>query len=157
MNEQQIDQLEIDSGLKFPERYRTILLNYPQDLIDMADVYPMKKGPPQRVGPETGELYQNEFQLRHANVEQKEYRSEIFPSSFFIIGESGCGDYYAVDCNEADSAVFMSGCHNVTPEYQDAYYDLEQRKTLPEPDFHEEVAASLDDWIEQIRSAWSKR
>jgi hypothetical protein len=151
VNEQQLNQLEKDSGVKLPEHYRAILMSYPQDLIDLADVYPMKKGPPQRVGPETVELYREESYLRHANVEQNEYRLEIFPSSFFIIGESGCGDYYAIDCNADNSAVFMSGCHNVTMERQEAYYDLKRRHTLPEPDFHERVANSLDDFIADIR------
>lgn len=128
-------------------------MNYPQDLIDLADVYPMKKGPPQRIGPETVELYREESYLRHANVEQNEYRLEIFPSSFFIIGETGCGDYYAIDCNSDNSAVFMSGCHNVTMERQEAYYDLQRRSTLPDPDFYEKVADSLNDFIGHIRES----
>lgn len=157
MNEQQLDQLEHDSGHKLPAVYRKVLLNYPQELIDFAEVYPMKNGPPDRHGPETAELYLEESMLRDANVKGKEYRSEIFPSTFFIIGDSGCGDYYAIDCREDNSPVFMSGCHNVTMEYQEAYYDLKKRKTLPEPDFHEKVANSLEDWIDHIRKMYAER
>jgi len=154
MNQKELNQLEEPVGLKLPDRYRTILLNYPQDLIDLAHVYPMKKGPPQRYGPETADLYREEFYLRHANVEQNQYRLEIFPSSYFIIGESGCGDYYAIDCTDERSAVFMSGPHHVTPEHQEAYYDPERREALPEPDFHEKVADSLDEYVEGVRAAW---
>jgi len=43
----------------------------------MAEVYPMKKGPPQRYGPETGELYREEFYLRIANVQQHLFKDGL--------------------------------------------------------------------------------
>lgn len=134
MTDEELDQFEAKCGVTLPSRYRSILLNYPQALLDMADVYPMKKGPPQRVGPENAELYNDIDLIQLANLGDPDYKNEIFPSHFFIIGDSGCGDYYAIDTADEAAPVYMGGCH--PNEYGE--------------DECEPVSASIEQWVERL-------
>lgn len=139
MTPEDIAQLEQATGLSLPERYRETLQNYPQSLLDLAEIYPQKKGKVVRIGPESNELYRNKQDLWHQNVDGKAYKAEIFPEWYFIIGDSGCGDLYAIDTRNPAAPVFMSGPH------ESEYPKDEQGHPKP-------VSPSLDHWIERLQS-----
>ena len=105
MNESEILELESATGCQLPSSYRDLLLHYPRQLTDLAA--------------ELGEdepamLFHSKASLSWENVDDVEcveYVKSIFPPQFFIIGESGCGDYYAIDTRIADAPVYIGGPH----------------------------------------------
>lgn len=102
MNESEIRELETATGCQLPPAYREVLLHYPQRLTALAaklDDY------------EPAELFHTKESLFRVNVINAEYVNSIFPMSFFVIGESKCGDYYAIDTGNADAPVYMGGPH----------------------------------------------
>lgn len=129
MNESEIRELEIATECQLPSAYREILLHYPQRLTTLAAKLD---------DDEPAELFHSMESLFRANVNDAEYTKSIFPKSFFVIGESGCGDYYAIDTASADAPVYMGGPHE--GEYpQDA-----EGKSLP---IDESIRAYVDDLI----------
>ncbi len=125
-------------GVSLPQRYLDIVAEYPQPLLDLADVYPARrKQPEQRVGPETGDLYNAPHLLRLANLSDVEYRPSIFPPHFFIIGDSGCGDYYAIDTSADSAPVYESGPH------------AHERNETGAPS---RLTESIEDWVDVIIS-----
>ena len=132
ITESELDSIQSRMGLVLPQRYRALVLNYPQELLDMADVYPGPKKTIQRVGPENSELYAYAQLLEIANLADVDYKHSILPMHFFIIGETGCGDYFAIDTTSEDAPVWMSGPHS--GEYAD----------------QSAVASSIEEYVSQI-------
>lgn len=135
ISETELDSIQQRTGLMLPQRYRAVVLNYPQALLDMADVYPGPKKTVERIGPENAELYAYAQLLEIANLGDVDYKNDLFPKHFFIVGDDGCGDYYAIDTTSEDAPVFMSGPHS--GEYAG---DLT----------YEPVATTIEEYVSQI-------
>lgn len=133
MNDQNLIDIAQQAGVTLPSRYRALLANYPQQLLDMANVFPGPKGSTIRHGPEDSDLYRHLDLLRRANLDDIDYRNSIFPPHFFIIGDSGCGDFYAIDTTNESAPVYMSGPH--------------RGEHSPEP-----ICSSIEDWVALIAS-----
>jgi hypothetical protein len=93
MTESELASIESRAGVRLPQRYGDVVLNYPQPLLDMAEVYPGPKGTVQRIGPENAELYAHAELLEVANLADVDHKLSLFPAHYFIIGDSGCGDF----------------------------------------------------------------
>lgn len=111
MTESELASIESRAGVRLPQRYGDVVLNYPQPLLDMAEVYPGPKGTVQRIGPENAELYAHAELLEVANLADVDHKLSLFPAHYFIIGDSGCGDYYAIDTHSDAAPVYMGGPH----------------------------------------------
>lgn len=103
MTETEIQELETATGCILPAAYRELLLNYPQRLLDLAAT----------LGVEELELLtHNQQSLIRMNVDQAEYVRMFFPPHYFVIGENGNGDVYAIDTESPAGSVYMGGPHH---------------------------------------------
>ncbi|WP_417389462.1 SMI1/KNR4 family protein [Gimesia sp.] len=116
MTESEIQELEAASGCQLPSAYRGLLLHYPQRLTELA----VALG-----DDELSMLFHAKESLFRANVDDAEYVSTIFPPYCFVIGETGNGDYYAIDTRSTVGRVFMGGPH------QGEYPEDEKGNALP--------------------------
>lgn len=103
MTESELVELELATSLRLPVSYRKILAQYPSFPVCVAD-------PDFR--PQDDGLYASKEALWDVNVDDVEYVRAIFPPSYFVIGDSGCGDFYAVDTTNHNSPVYISGPHH---------------------------------------------
>ena len=103
MTEDDVAQIELAVSVRLPLSYRNILVHYPE--------FPTCDGDPD-FRPQDCGLYASKSELMTANVNDGHYMREIFPPSFFVIGESGCGDYFAIDTLHPDAPVYISGPHH---------------------------------------------
>jgi hypothetical protein len=133
MTEQEIVELEQATGIALPAAYRRILLNYPS----------FPPGPVLDDG-QPEELFGTKQHLWAVNADDPEYVREIFPAGYFVIGETGCGDFYAIDCSRPSAPVFMSGPHNW--EYATAGKTTEEGRYVPTP-----VADSIEEFVQWLR------
>lgn len=102
MTETEIQELETATGCILPAAYRELLLNYPQRLKDLAAT----------LGVEELELLTHHHEsLTRMNVDQAEYVRMFFPAHYFVIGENGNGDVYAIDTQSPAVPVYMGGPH----------------------------------------------
>lgn len=129
MTESETAELESATSLVLPEAYRRLLLDYP--------AFPESVVDPD-VRPQDDELYASRDLLWGANVDGAAYLREVFPASYFAIGESGCGDFYAIDTQHPDSPVYISGPH------QGEYPQDENGNRLPS-------YASITQFIDSLR------
>lgn len=102
MTETEIQELETATGGSLPAVYRELLLNYPQRLTDLATMLGIE---------ELELLYHTRESLIRVNGEHPECLHSIFPPHYFVIGENGCGDLYAIDTRSAAAPVYMGGPH----------------------------------------------
>ena len=129
MTEVEIAELENATSITLPETYRRILREYPDFPISAADT---------DYRPQDNEIYAS-FDLRWGiNVDEADYLREIFPASYFAIGDSGCGDIYAINTKHPDAPVYISGPH------EGEYPEDENGGRLP-------VYDSISEFIEFIR------
>lgn len=88
-----LNNIEEVLGVELPDDYKNLITNYPKKLLakgfNAAEVELLKS--PDKI------------------VELNKYVQGILDieSSFFLIGESGCGDYYFIDLDEEDSPVYF--------------------------------------------------
>lgn len=128
MTESEIQELEAVNGGPLPAVYRELLLNYPQQLTDLATTLGIE---------ELELLFHTRESLIRVNGEHPENLRSIFPPHCFFIGENGCGDLYAIDTRSPASPVYMGGPH--LGEYpEDA-----EGNPLPQAD-------SLQEYIEHV-------
>ncbi len=130
MNESEIVELELATGFSLPSAYRDLLLNYPEQLTALVAAYGED---------ESGMLFHSKASLSRENVDV-EYIRSIFQPQFFIIGESGCGDYYAIDTGNADAPVYIGGPH------EGEYPEDDDEKPLP---LNESIHSYVEDVIAQ--------
>lgn len=128
MTESEIQELEAVNGGPLPAVYQELLLNYPQQLTDLATTLGIE---------ELELLFHTRESLIRVNCEQPEYFRSIFPPHCFFIGENGCGDVYAIDTQSPAVSVYMGGPHH--GEYP------EDAEGNPLPD-----ADSLQEYIEYV-------
>ncbi len=102
MTEDDVAQIELSVSLRLPFCYRHVLVHYPE--------FPACSADPE-FRPQDSGLYASKADLLSANVDDGDYMREIFPPSFFVIGESGCGDYFAIDTTQRYAPVYISGPH----------------------------------------------
>ena len=79
MTESQLNNVERILGVRLPGRYRSLLLNYPQTLIDQGEF-----------GAASFELYHSEKKLIEGNEEASRIWPDL-PATFFVIGDNGFG------------------------------------------------------------------
>ena len=103
MTESELVELELATSLRLPVSYRKILAQYPSFPVCEAD-------PDFR--PQDDGLYASKEALWDVNVDDVDYVRTIFPPTYFVIGDSGCGDFYAIDTTNQDSPVYISGPHH---------------------------------------------
>lgn len=103
MTESELVELELATSLRLPASYRRMLADYP--------AFPVCEADPD-FRPQDDGLYASKEQLWDVNVGGADYVRTIFPPSYFVIGDSGCGDYYAIDTTNQDSPVYISGPHH---------------------------------------------
>lgn len=131
MNESEILELEAAATCQLPAAYREFLLHYPQRLATLAGKLD---------DDEPAMLFHSKASLFRVNVDEAEYMNSIFPLSFFVIGESGFGDYYAIDTGNAAAPVYMGGPH-------EGEYPLDDEgNALP---INESIHAYVNDIISQ--------
>jgi len=76
-----------------PDSYRSFLLSYPELLC--------------RTPAAANEILNSATELSCINTLLAQANVDGWETSFFAIGQSGCGDYYAIDLDEEDGEVYF--------------------------------------------------
>ncbi|TBW47475.1 hypothetical protein EZI54_22720 [Marinobacter halodurans] len=98
MTNDEIRSIERSTGIKLPESYREILLNYPKELAGTeAEDFGLLNDP-EAIAEENIEVRKNG------------YFGEKWPERYFIIGQNGCGDYYVINHEKSEFSVGFA-CH----------------------------------------------
>ena len=93
MTETTVGSIEDELGVELPDLYRDFLASYPKPLL---------------ATPAAGfEVQCDPARIVTMNKQIDENHVEGWRDSFLAIGESGCGDYYAIDLNEDDGEVYF--------------------------------------------------
>jgi len=93
MIEEQLTSLEEDLGIELPDVYREFLSMYPDRL---------------RATPAASfEVQSDPTKIVAMNKLIDASHIEGWRDTFLAIGESGCGDYYAIDLDENDGEVYF--------------------------------------------------
>lgn len=88
-----LEWLEEELGIELPETYREFLASYPEPL---------------RTTPAASfEVQSDPAKIVTINKLIDESHIDGWRDSFLAIGESGCGDYYAIDLDETDGEVYF--------------------------------------------------
>ena len=107
MNEADIVKIEDYVGLTVPESYRQLLLDYPEPLASLRW---------SGIRPTSFELFnkskkilqENKFVRSSTfNMEDDSGETHTWPNHFLVIGESGGGDYYAINLKNKKAAVYF--------------------------------------------------
>ncbi len=96
-----IEEIETHSGVKLPQRYRDILLNYPQQLLDLNDEFD--------TGPEHFQLFREKSKLLFYNPKGRNW--ETWRPEYFVIGENGCGETFVIDTSDPAAPVYVYSNH----------------------------------------------
>jgi hypothetical protein len=98
MNQEEIESIEEKTGIKLPESYKQVVLDYPKEL----------------AGTEAEDFgLLNDVQMiiaENNDVKNNGYFGEAWPDRYFIIGQNGCGDYYVINHESKDFTVGFA-CH----------------------------------------------
>jgi hypothetical protein len=108
MIESDITQIEAELALPLPSDYRKFLLDYPQALIDTKlDLGWMQEAPADR------QLYNNPTRLIQLNQDVRAPgtpwvgESGAWPDQYFVIGDDQCGNYWCIDRQGLDPAIWF--------------------------------------------------
>jgi len=93
MQNEEMRVLESELDIELPGVYRDFLLSYPENLLQTSVP--------------NFELLNDAKELICLNREVERSHMNEWNSSFFVIGSSGCGDYYAIDVDEPDGEVYF--------------------------------------------------
>ena len=148
MTEADVLKIEEELAVSLPDAYRSILLNYPDELLKLAEILKTDE----ICDPETPadlELLNDPDSLIENNrfVRTPGHRysksGAPWPASYFLIGIDGCGDYYAIDLQMGDeSPVFFWGhemmewdehapnIREFIPQLVEQYYDFAREEGL---------------------------
>ena len=98
MNQVEIESIEEKTGIKLPESYKQVLLNYPKELLGTE-------------AEDFGLLSDAEVIIEeNIEVRSNGYFGEAWPGRYFIIGQNGCGDYYVINHENQEFSVGFA-CH----------------------------------------------
>ncbi|MFW0778387.1 MAG: SMI1/KNR4 family protein [Rickettsiales bacterium] len=98
MNHEEIESIEEKTGIKLPESYKQVVLNYPKELLGTE-------------AEDFGLLNDPEVIIEENNdVRNNGYFGEVWPERYFIIGQNGCGDYYVISHESKEFSVGFA-CH----------------------------------------------
>lgn len=95
MDSGEIKSIESELDIELPELYLELLLNYPTALLGEG------------VHASEVELLNSPSSLIELNKFVREANGIDIDASHFLIGESGCGDYYFIDLDEDESSVYF--------------------------------------------------
>ena len=121
MTESELNNIEGFLGCQLPARYRFLLLNYPQTLIDQGEF-----------GAANFDLYHSEGKLIEANG-QASWMWPDRPDSFVIVGDDGFGEVFAIDTSDDGCPVYgLSPHHGEFKDNVDAGVPVRLAETVDE-------------------------
>jgi len=96
MTNEEIEKIQINTGITLPKYYVEFVTNYPEKLSETE-------------APDYG-LLDNPEEIIEKNIDVRKngYFGEKWPERYFIIGRNGCGDYYVVNLNSSEFSVGFS-------------------------------------------------
>ena len=96
MTHEEIENIQLKTGLTLPKYYVEFITNYPKILSETE-------------APDYG-LLDNPEEIIEQNIDVRKngYFGEKWPERYFIIGHNGCGDYYVVNLNSSEFSVGFS-------------------------------------------------
>lgn len=97
---------------ELPEQYLSFLENYPQKMKDAGDLSQVE--------------FLNEFcDIEHFNIEVEQIDG-IEHSDYFVIGHSGCGDYYLMELDSEEPGVILWNHETGELEEDEEYSTIEE-------------------------------
>ncbi|MDC0936304.1 SMI1/KNR4 family protein [Pirellulales bacterium] len=135
MTEADIEFVQSELDVEIPKFYRDFLLAYPDELrapgchawqVEILDVA-------ERIV----EL-NREVRMSHAIDWDDEY---------FVIGESGCGDYYAIDIDDVESPVYF---------WNHDFGDFDEREESNSLEHRVEQTMHAYEYVRQLKRPWWK-
>ena len=135
MTEVDLALIQSELDLEVPEYYREFILNYPEALhapgchawqVELSDV--------------ANHVITLNHQVRSS-------QSIDWEDEYFVIGESGCGDYYAIDIDDVESPVYFWN-HDIG--------DFDDREELESLDHFAKRMTEMYAYVRQIKRPWWK-
>jgi len=114
MTDADLAKIETELDIELPDYYRAFVQNYPPLLLAIPN------------GPYLCELSNSAENVIQLNRLVRTFNSFEWPDEYLVIGESGCGDYYAIDIDDEDSSVYLWN------HEQGDFSDDEEVDSLPE-------------------------
>jgi len=103
MTADDLARIQEELDVELPKTYREFVRKYPKTLLEAKRH--MTKGDE---SPAELELLNDADALIACNSGvQASQGLHDFPAEYFVIGQSGCGDYYAIDTDDDDSPVYF--------------------------------------------------
>ena len=95
MTEAELVHIEAELDIELPSTYRKFIANYPAMLL--------------RPGTDATkfELLNSPDNIIKLNQVVRSWSSFDWPDEYLVIGQSGCGDYYAIDVDDEYSPVYL--------------------------------------------------
>ena len=131
MTEKDIREIETDIGKKLPTSYKSLLLNYPQELLDEAGKYQIMFG-----------FILPAIKENIIRINKQATKNGFTEESRIVIGEDGCGGYYFIDLT--DEGIYEFNCDDDPESY--TYLD-EERIKIDLNSSLSRVHDHLDDYI----------
>lgn len=118
MTNDDIADIERETGRKLPQSYVDILQNYPPSLVDPNDKW--EQSTPYM------ELYRDKPKLIAHNP-KGEPDLENWRHTFFVIGDNGCGEFFVIDTAKPHAPVYVYSNHigEFEPDEDDDANDCE--------------------------------
>ena len=95
MDSNEINSIENELDIELPKYYLELLFNYPSRLLGEG------------IHASEVELLNSPNNIIDLNKLVRESNGIDIDASHFLIGESGCGDYYFIDLDENESSVYF--------------------------------------------------
>src|SRR5690349_11646596 len=95
MTDAELAKIESELELELPDYYREFMRNYPAPLLAIPN------------GPSLGQLSNSPDHIIELNRIVRMMQCFDWPEEYLAIGESGCGDYYAIDMDDEYSSVYL--------------------------------------------------
>ena len=144
MTETDLETIEQALAVSLPSSYRSIVLNYPQELLKLAELFkeddddePETPADLELLNDPKKIISENQH-VRRPGIRYTE-SGDPWPADYFVVGIDGCGEYYAIDLRLGDeSPVF--------------YWDHESREWSKDaPNIREFVPQLVKQYYENAR------
>ncbi|MCU4677193.1 SMI1/KNR4 family protein [Catenovulum sp. 2E275] len=115
VTQEEIESIEEKTGIKLPNSYKQVMLNYPRELLGTeAEGF--------------GLLNDARVIIEENNdVRANGYFGEAWPERYFIIGQNGCGDYYVINHESLEFLVGLSQACSSEVKYSGLFNYLNQK------------------------------
>ena len=121
MRKSSIDKIEYELTVSLPEQYRRFLLNYPRALHQTEELQGSGTSVPLSrhvcCSKASDLIRLNRTTRENVQIWTKKGRPGRWPKHMFVIGEDGCGNYYAINLQHKNVAIYFFNLFAPPPRF----------------------------------------